>query len=110
MIIWQNFLESLQSDIGKQTVERWLAPLTVLKYDAGNIYLQADDSFAAEWFEEHVRPIADKRLRNNSDRPIKVHLSVKNQTLPKAKEEEQPNTSSDKIEFTSQKLDPHNTC
>lgn len=109
MIIWQQFLDSLQGDIGRQTVDRWLRPLTVLKYDAGNIYLQADDSFAAEWFEEHIRPLSGKRLKSNSGRPIKVHLSVKNQVLPKAKSDQSPQTSTDKIEFVSQKLDPGHT-
>jgi chromosomal replication initiator protein len=75
MQAWEKFLCELEKDLGKDTVVKWLRPLKVARYDAGNLYLEAENSFQAAWFEEHIRP----RLRyfvNNNQRPIKVRLTA----------------------------------
>lgn len=74
MQAWESFVESLKQELDSKTVDRWVKPLRVVSFDAANLYLEADDSFALLWFEEHVR----HRLKNfvNSNRkPIKVHLA-----------------------------------
>lgn len=75
MQAWQLFLESLDGDFGKNTVDTWVRSLKLLRFDACNIYLEAKDSFQLQWAEEHLVPMAKARLRNNNGHPIKLHLS-----------------------------------
>lgn len=75
MQAWQHFLTALESDLGAETVDRWLRSLKVIHFDAGNLYLEAADSFQIAWFEEHIRARARKQLVNNNFNPIKIHLS-----------------------------------
>ncbi|NDE82659.1 MAG: AAA family ATPase [Chlamydiia bacterium] len=75
MQAWQKFLTALESDLGADTVQKWLRPLKVIHFDAGNLYLEAVDSFQITWFEEHIRAKARKHLVNNNFNPIKIHIS-----------------------------------
>ncbi len=75
MQAWQNFLTHLRQELGDEAIEKWLSPLQVEHFDACNLYLKAD-AFQIDWFEEHIRPKLKKRLVNNNNHPIKVHLSL----------------------------------
>jgi chromosomal replication initiator protein len=76
MQAWSDFLKLLEIQLGAETVQRWLLPLKILRFDACNIYLEAKDSFHALWFEEHIQKKAATLLVNNSGNPIKVHLTT----------------------------------
>src|SRR3989338_6665469 len=71
MKAWQQFLSSLEQELGPENVKAWVPKLGY--FDAGNIYLEPVDSFQISWFEEHIRPRL-KTLLNNNGRPIQVHL------------------------------------
>ena len=53
---WQAFLERLEHELGKETVDRWARSLVVKTGNGPKIVLEAKDSFQALWFEEHLRP------------------------------------------------------
>lgn len=77
MQIWEQFLSELEREWGAETVNRWLRPLKIVKFDAGNLYLEATDSFQVAWYDEHVRPRLYKRpLINNNGRAIRIHFST----------------------------------
>lgn len=76
MQAWQDFITVLEKEYGKETVIKWVLPIKITKFDAGNVYLEAKDSFQLLWFEEHVKPKAKKYLINNNNRPIKVHIKL----------------------------------
>lgn len=76
MLLWENFLQTLETNFGKGNVNKWLRPLTVTRFDACNIYLQADDPFQVLWIEEHVLPFAKETFRNNNGHVIKIHISL----------------------------------
>lgn len=76
MRAWEEFLALQEQELGKETVEKWLKPLKVVRFDACNLYLETNDSFKAIWFEEHVRRRAQAKLFNNNHKQIKVHISV----------------------------------
>lgn len=76
MKAWEEFLALQEQELGAEAVDKWLKPLTVLRFDAGNLYLEAKDSFQAIWFEEHVRPKITASFVNQNRRKIKVHLSI----------------------------------
>src|SRR5207244_956030 len=76
MQAWQNFLSSLRRNFGDEAVERWLSPLEIIRFDACNLYLKAQDAFQLDWFEEHIRPRLKKGFLNNNNHPIKIHLSL----------------------------------
>ncbi len=75
MQAWEQFLVEQEKEYGQETVSRWLRTLKVLRFDACNIYLEAQDSFQVLWFDEHIRPKVSQ-LVNNNKKPIKVHLSL----------------------------------
>ena len=83
MKAWEFFVQNQEAEIGILTVEKWLRTLKVLNFDAGNLYLEAKDSFHALWFEEHMRLKVGKGLVNNNKRKIKVHLSIENEVKKK---------------------------
>ncbi|MBS0656349.1 MAG: chromosomal replication initiator protein DnaA [Verrucomicrobia bacterium] len=72
---WEKFLETQEREFGKETIDRWLRSLQLQRFDAGNLYLEAKDSFQVLWFEEHIRHKLSQ-FRNRNQRPIKVHLSL----------------------------------
>lgn len=76
MKAWEDFLDSQEKELGSTTVKKWLRTLKVVCFDAGNLYLEAKDSFQIHWFEEHIRPTVIKQLVGPSHKKIKVHLSL----------------------------------
>jgi chromosomal replication initiator protein len=84
MQAWKTFIDQQEEQLGKETVDKWLRSLKVTHFDACNLYLEADNSFQALWFEEHIRPKILK-LHNNNKRPIKVHLALDHAAAPKPK-------------------------
>lgn len=113
MQAWENFVDTLETEIGSEIVEKWLRPLKILRFDAGNLYLEAKDPFQASWFEEHIRQKAITCLFNNNRRCIKVHLSVAN--LPgkvkkrSGKADKSPEFTQPKFDLSFDELDPHCT-
>lgn len=75
MQAWESFLSTLQIQLGDEAINKWLRPLKVVHFDACNLYLEAQNSFQIEWFEEHVRSKAKGQFRNNNAHPIKIHLT-----------------------------------
>jgi chromosomal replication initiator protein len=84
MQAWESFVESLEIEMGSETIQKWLRSLKILRFDACNLYLEAKDTFQAMWFEEHIRQKVLARLFNNNHKRIKVHLAVAN-APPKTK-------------------------
>lgn len=78
MKAWENFLRLEEEELGAETVRRWLRSLTIVKFDARNLYLEAKDSFQAIWFEEHVHAKACTFLSKGGSKHMKIHLSVVN--------------------------------
>lgn len=78
MQAWDQFLELIDRELGKATVDKWLRPLKVVSFDALNLFLEAQDTFQILWFEEHIRQRAQKNFYNNNQKPIKIHLSTVN--------------------------------
>jgi len=81
MQAWEDFVETLEMEMGSDTIQKWLKSLKILRFDAGNLYLEAKDSFQIMWFEEHIRQKVHTRFFNNNRRRIKVHLSLANAPL-----------------------------
>ena len=76
MKAWEDYLSQQKIELGNETVDKWLTPLKVLRFDACNLYLEAKDSFQILWFEEHIRPKVLKSFYNNNKKKIKIHLTV----------------------------------
>ena len=106
MQLWHEFVATQEKELGKETVERWLRSLVIKKFDACNVYLEAQNTFQTLWFEEHIRP----RLRtfvNNNHKPIKVHLLLPG-TLKIAPKKEQKKSDLPTFPFLFEELDA--TC
>jgi chromosomal replication initiator protein len=79
MRAWDQFLVEQEKEIGLETVNKWLRSLQIMRFDAGNLYLQAKDAFQILWFEEHIRKKVQESFVNNNHRRIKIHLSLNEQ-------------------------------
>lgn len=104
MKAWDAFLILLDQKLGKETVDEWLRRLKIVKFDAGNLYLDAVDTFQINWFKEYAAPYLSKHFLTGRGRPIKIHFTIQGKPfLPKkgAKEEETP--------FSPDPLEPHAT-
>jgi chromosomal replication initiator protein len=112
MQAWERFLKLQESEIGKETVNRWLRSLTIIRYDACNLYLEAKDAFHTLWFEEHIRTKAESQLLNGSQKKINVHLSIADasQSITKKSRplgKKAKNPAHHTFELTFDDLDPH---
>ncbi len=77
MDIWNQFLETLEIEFGKETIDHWLRSLKCIQSDQKNIWFEAPTSFQVLWFEEHIRRrLSSLHLPNDKDSPIQVHLST----------------------------------
>lgn len=87
---WEQFLDQQEIELGKETVDKWLRTLRIQRAEGGYLRLQAQDSFQAVWFEEHIRNKLQEKLKEGkTHKGVKVqlalaHLSKKKQ--PKVKE------------------------
>lgn len=100
---WESFLQKQETTFGKSTIDQWLRTLTIQKFDACNLYLQAKDFFQINWFEEHIRSIAKNEFFNANGRLIKIHLQTALDTT-ESQEKEETFFSFDKLD-TSSSLD-----
>jgi chromosomal replication initiator protein len=107
MQAWELFLGNLEKKLGKKVVDGWLRPLKIVKFDACNLYLEAENVFQISWFEEHIRPIAKQHFCNNNSHQIQIHfLGGK----PGRKREEEKNVPlTPPIEILSDPIDPGQT-
>ena len=77
MKIWDDFLDSIESELGEATVKQWLRPMEITQAKPGEWHLYASDSFQMLWFEEHIRPIAEARIRDIDGQKIKLKVKVR---------------------------------
>lgn len=113
MQAWESFVESLELEIGNETVNKWLKSLKILRFDACNIYLEAKDAFQVMWFEEHIRQKVQTRLFNKNHRRIKVHLSLANTSVKAqnrtSKTQKSLEADPPSFDLIFDELDPHFT-
>ena len=114
MDAWDKFLDKLEADIGKKTVDRWLRTLKVVRFDACNLYLEAKDAFQLLWFEEHIQKLAAQELVNNNNHKIKVHIAItsfgKNKDIAKRGRQSKPkNVQDEEFLLNFDAIDPHLT-
>jgi chromosomal replication initiator protein len=75
MKAWEDLLSKMEVKLGHQAVTQWLKPIRVVRFDAGNIHLEAN-AFQRSWFEEHARPYDQTAFLNNNQRPVKIHFEA----------------------------------
>ena len=85
MKVWEEFLQTQVKELGSEAIEKWARSLKVVFFDAGNLYLEAQNAFQVNWFEEHLRPQVRQFFRNNNQRLIKVHVSLAGAPSPQDK-------------------------
>ena len=98
MKLWEAFLDQLEDELGKETVNTWLRPLKVAGFDAGNIYLDSPDAFQIQWFKEHIAEKAKDRLTRASGHPIKIHLRTHQKTKKAPPQEAVPDFPPDPLD------------
>lgn len=102
MQAWESFVDTLEKEMGSETIQKWLRSLKILRFDACNLYLEAKDPFQAMWFEEHIRKKVQMRFFNNNKKRVKVHLSIAN--LPN-KTKNRPERESNNLQINQPKYE-----
>ncbi len=97
---WQQFIKELERQLGRESVDKW-CPKCV-RFDAGNIYLEAKDTFQVNWFEEYAQHKL-KGLFNQNGRPIKIHF------LKELKKEPPKKSLSNNFTINEDPIDPQLT-
>ncbi len=107
MQAWDTFVKQLEGEYGVDTTLRWLKTLKVLRFDACNLYLEAQDSFQMMWFDEHIKPRLSSFV-NNNQKLIKVHVSLpeKGETLPKKRKKQPAAVETASYQLYFDELDP----
>jgi chromosomal replication initiator protein len=54
MQAWNDFIKQQERILGKECVDKWLRTLKVVKFDACNLYLEAENSLQKVFFDEHM--------------------------------------------------------
>lgn len=111
MKVWQEFLRSLDQELGEQTVDTWLRSLPVHVLQPDLLQIHARDSFQVLWFEEHVRPLAESRLVDESGKKWRVQIIASEQALPaqmapKTRSKKPSLALAPKLELRTDALDP----
>lgn len=105
MKVWNDFLDHLEKDLGKETVDKWLRSLKILKFDAANLYLDAKDSFQVLWYKEHIT----KELKSSNGKPIKLHFTLNGEPYVARRKKELLVEPETKQHFSSDHLASHAT-
>lgn len=88
MQAWKDFLVKLQKELGEEAIDKWLLPLKIVRFDACNLYLEAENLLQMEFCKQHLLPKARRSFYNNNSHLIKIHLSI--YTPPAEKEQKPP--------------------
>ena len=108
MRAWDQYLKALEPELGKDTIKKWAGSIKVLNFDAANLYLEAIDSFQAQWFYEYLLPKARKNFRNENGRLVKIHLQTA-QKKPQTKAQIDAEENATKSLFITDPIDPSHT-
>lgn len=112
MQAWENFLIAQEKELGAETAQKWLRSLKVQHFDACNLYLEAKDTFQANWFEEHMRAKVRRQLFNNNFHEIKVHIAIGEELSavgPKKKKKAEQKSQPPAFVISPDELDPFAT-
>lgn len=104
MPLWEDFLEFLDEQMGAQVIDRWVRSLKLVRFDARNLYLEAQDPLQVAWFEEHIRPLVKTHFLNPSQYPIRVHLQT-----PQSEKAPHSPTPPSSFQLTPDRVDPELT-
>jgi chromosomal replication initiator protein len=106
MKAWEDFLQAQEKEISTKAVSHWLRSLKVVHFDAANLYLEAKDALHVNWFEEQMRHKVRTSLKNNNQRPVKVHLSIASTPTLEKKSKKKAEEPSPVFTAPSDLLDP----
>lgn len=104
---WQQFVVQLESEFGSSTIDRWVRTLAIVDATPTKLSLEAQDSFQALWFEEHIRPRLFQLIDQQSSEKIQVQLRVKGVKPTKKKRlEKKPTDFRESFTLPFEELDP----
>lgn len=104
---WRQFVQQLESEFGSATVDRWVNTLYLVEATNSKLLIEAQDSFQALWFEEHIRPRLFQLVDSSSQSPLQVQLRVKGAKPAKKKKiEKKPLEVANTFNLPFEDIDP----
>jgi len=79
-LLWQNALERLREQLGKQNFETWIKPIQFTNQKGDEIRLDVPNKFFRDWLMDHFIGSIEEVLRSITHEEVKVCLTV-NQDL-----------------------------
>ena len=74
MEAWDRFTDFLEKKYGKETTEKWVHTLRIIRFDACNIFLECRDFFQSQWAEEYILPLAKDHFFDKNGKNIRIHI------------------------------------
>lgn len=89
--VWQDVRGRLRERLPAREYELWIAPLRPLRWDAGELTLEAESAFAIDWLRGRHLPDVEEALRAVTGGAARVRL-VENRALAAPRSERRPLT------------------
>ncbi|MEX0961731.1 MAG: DnaA/Hda family protein [Simkaniaceae bacterium] len=107
MKAWDDFIKRQEREIGLETTIKWLRPMKVVKSDAKGIVLEAKDAFQAHWFDEHMKTIAEKELKDSNGRNLRIKVQLSPSNIITQENDFTETKQKKEVQFAPDCLDPY---
>ncbi len=74
MEAWDSFIDFLETKYGKATTDKWARNLSVVRFDACNIFIKSNDFFQTQWIQEYILPLAKENFLDSNGKSIRIHI------------------------------------
>ena len=76
MEAWDSFIDFLETKYGKITTDNWARNLSVVRFDACNIFIKSNDFFQTQWIQEYILPLAKEHFLDSNGKFIRIHIEA----------------------------------
>ena len=82
-MFWEKTLNLLSDRIEGQAFDAWIRPLSFVKIEENNLFIEVPDQFFKDWLETYYSPQIREAAGTLTKKDITLHLEVKNKPSPK---------------------------
>ena len=80
---WEKLLTSIQCKVNSRPFEAWIKPITFVKLDDCDLYIEVPDTFFKEWLEARYSTIIEEAARILIKKDVVLRVAVKDPSLKK---------------------------
>jgi len=80
---WKKLLDLLQDKVNSQSFEVWIKPISFVKLDGSDLYIEVPDTFFKEWLETRYSSTIKEAARILVNEDVVLRITVKDLSLKK---------------------------